>query len=356
MADARRPVRATPRWVALPVALILALTAAGASLGGPAATRGAEPDPVPVAPADPTPTPTPSPTPSPTATADGPTVLGRSVTFAGRGYGHGVGMSQYGARGRALEGQDAAAILAHYYRKTTLGPLPTAPVIRVLVLDDWRASPIKPLTIYGRATDWTITGGGVFPPDAKLTLTPTTSGTGTAVTTSWRLRIVGPDGVVLADRAAPRTFTIRPASGDGRVHLRSKRGTRDVYRGNLRVIPSASAPTVDVVNRLDLEAYLRGVVPAEMPSSWPTEALRAQAIAARSYAVRKLRPWVRFFDTYDESKHSFDTPAILYREADSPTTNNHRSITAAATTTAFAPHTRRRPPRSRNSSTVPGCR
>ena len=49
--------------------------------------------------------------------AAGPTVLGATVTFYGRGYGHGVGMSQYGARGRALAGEDAAAILAHYYQR-----------------------------------------------------------------------------------------------------------------------------------------------------------------------------------------------------------------------------------------------
>ena len=40
-----------------------------------------------------------------------------------------------------------------------------------------------------------------------------------------------------------------------------------------------------VVNRLGLEAYLQGVVPGEMPSDWPAEALKAQAVAARSYAL-----------------------------------------------------------------------
>ena len=49
-------------------------------------------------------------------------------------------MSQYGARGRALDGQDAATILAHYYQGTTLGPLDTAPDIRVLVLIRWTAT------------------------------------------------------------------------------------------------------------------------------------------------------------------------------------------------------------------------
>ncbi len=281
------------------VALVIALIVCGAGLAGAAPTHGADAKPIPVLPADPTPTPTPTPSPTP----DGPTVLGATVTLAGRGYGHGVGMSQYGARGRALDGQDAPAILAHYYRKTTLGALPDAPVIRVLVLDDWRSSPTKPLTIYGRTTEWTVSGvEGVFPPDAKLTLTPATSGTGATASTAWRIRVTAPDGSVLADRAAPPTFTLRGGADDWRVHLRSKRGTRDVYRGALRVIPSTSSPTVDVVNRVDLEAYLRGVVPAEMPSSWPTEALRAQAIAARSYAVRKLRPGVGAFDAYDDSR------------------------------------------------------
>ena len=61
----------------------------------------------------------------------GPTVLGDTVTFHGRGYGHGVGMSQYGARGRALDGEDAATILAHYYQGTTPGSLTADPDIRV---------------------------------------------------------------------------------------------------------------------------------------------------------------------------------------------------------------------------------
>ena len=51
-----------------------------------------------------------------------------------------------------------------------------------------------------------------------------------------------------------------------------------------------------------MEQYLRGVVPAEMPSSWPTEALRAQAVASRSYAVRKLRPGVTYYDITDDTR------------------------------------------------------
>jgi hypothetical protein len=92
--------------------LVVLLTSLG---GGPRTAFGADGSQPPSS----GPTPTPTPTPAPT----GPTVLGPTVTFSGRGYGHGVGMSQYGARGRALAGQDAATILAHYYRGTTLGTI-----------------------------------------------------------------------------------------------------------------------------------------------------------------------------------------------------------------------------------------
>ena len=230
--------------------------------------------------------------------APGPTVLGSKVTFQGRGYGHGVGMSQYGARGRAIDGEDAATILAHYYRGTMLGELATPPEIRVLVLNRWKPSAAKPLTIYGRVTEWTISGvDGTYPPDAKLTVIPKTTPDGT----TWRIRVVSPDGDELLDRASPKTFTVRGADDTARIHLATKPGTNDLYRGALRVLPWASG-TVSVVSRLPLDAYIRGVVPAEMPSGWPTEALRAQAIAARSYAARKLRPGVSYFDTYDDSR------------------------------------------------------
>jgi SpoIID/LytB domain protein len=59
------------------------------------------------------------------------------------------------------------------------------------------------------------------------------------------------------------------------------------YRGNLRVVRSGGASRV--VNHVRLEGYLRGVVPRESPYSWPREALRAQAVAARSYAVRSIK-------------------------------------------------------------------
>ncbi len=56
------------------------------------------------------------------------------------------------------------------------------------------------------------------------------------------------------------------------------------YRGDF-IITNWGAAGATLINQLPLEDYLKGVVPSEMPSKWNTEALRAQAIAARSYAV-----------------------------------------------------------------------
>jgi pimeloyl-ACP methyl ester carboxylesterase len=74
------------------------------------------------------------------------------VTFYGRGYGHGLGLSRYGARGRALAGQLAPDILAHYYEHTTLAAQSTATPIRVLVVEGY-----TPTT-----AEWTDLGSGVW--------------------------------------------------------------------------------------------------------------------------------------------------------------------------------------------------
>lgn len=58
------------------------------------------------------------------------------------------------------------------------------------------------------------------------------------------------------------------------------------YRGGLRV--EVADDGLRVVNLVDLEAYLRGVVPSEMSAVWPVEALKAQAVAARSYTLASL--------------------------------------------------------------------
>ncbi len=301
----RRP---TEPMTVLSAGIVAILVALLGSFGGSAATVRA---------ADPTPSPTlasesPSPTESPTATAvptatpvppaPGPIVLGATVTFYGRGFGHGVGMSQYGARGRATAGQDSTTILTHYYQGATLGQVVPGTLIRVLILSRWKATVAVPLIAYGRLTPWTIDGiDATFPVDGRLRLIPTTIALTTGTRTTWRVIIDGPDGTNLYDGPKPVTLVIRGAASTSRLQVWSKPTTYDQYRGMLRIIASASAPTVTVVNEVDLEAYLGGVVPVEMPSTWPAAALEAQAVAARSYAARRLRPGISYYDVPDGS-------------------------------------------------------
>ncbi len=232
---------------------------------------------------------------APAPTPTGSTALGASVTFYGRGWGHGVGLSQYGARGRALAGQDAAAILAHYYQGATIGTTANRE-IRVLVLEKFGATATSPLLVYGRGGEWTIDGiAAVFPADARLRVFPAAS-TGT---TTWQLIVDGAGGTVLWNTPFSGDLCVRPAANATRLQLWSKPSSYDRYRGTLRIIATSS---VNVINELPLETYLRGVVSAEMPTSWPTEALKAQTIAARSYAAVQLRPGTSTFDVYDDTR------------------------------------------------------
>jgi SpoIID/LytB domain protein len=232
---------------------------------------------------------------APAPTPTGSTALGASVTFYGRGWGHGVGLSQYGARGRALAGQDAATILAHYFQGTTIGTTANTE-IRVLVLEKFAATATSPLSIYGRGGEWTIDGiAAVFPADARLRAFPDSS----SGTITWRLIVDGAGGTVLWSAPFSGDLRVRPIANDTSLQLWSKPSSYDRYRGTLRIIATT---TVNVINELPLETYLRSVVSAEMPTSWPAEALKAQTIAARSYAAVQLHPGISTFDVYDDAR------------------------------------------------------
>ena len=164
-----------------------------------------------------------------------PTPLPSAVTFYGRGYGHGVGMSQYGALGRALAGQNAATIIAHYFQGTTLGPVSGSPNVRVMVLDKFAATTAVPLVVYGRGGTWTITGvTGDLPAEARARMIPTTTGS----TTAWEL-VVDSGGTVLADIPASADLQIAPSGAATTIELFSKPSYYDLYRGSLRVLHDA---------------------------------------------------------------------------------------------------------------------
>lgn len=231
----------------------------------------------------------------------GTTPVGATVTIHGRGYGHGVGMNQHGARGRALDGATSTEILAQYYQGATLGSIPLDTPIRVRVLRDFKATATRPLVLYGRRGEWRFDGSAtVYPKDARLEVRPTVTVTASGTSVAWRVKVIGPDGTILR-AAAIKSFRLRGVTTTTVFQVASRASSYDQYRGVIRVGLKTTEPLASATNERSLEGYLRGVVPAEMPSSWPAEALKAQSIAARSYAARRLRPGVSYFDVDDDS-------------------------------------------------------
>ncbi|HEX2096593.1 MAG TPA: SpoIID/LytB domain-containing protein [Solirubrobacterales bacterium] len=191
----------------------------------------------------------------------------------GHGFGHGVGMSQYGAYGFALHGKGHRFILGHYYRGTTLGKLRQAQIVRVLVdisADDVRFSGAR--SACGVALD------------------PRRAYAAHRVGGSVRLR--GPRGRRLA--SCGRGLR---AAGAGRINIGGA-----IYRGALEVVPTESdRGSLNAVNAVPLDQYVKGVIPNESPASWPMAALRAQAIAARSFALTG-RVDGNGFDLYEDTR------------------------------------------------------
>jgi stage II sporulation protein D len=137
--------------------------------------------------------------------------------------------------------------------------------------------------------------------DAVLRVVPTTTLAATGPLTTWKVRVNSATGALLYAGPKPSSLIVRGAAGSSRLQLWSKPSVYDQYRGLLRITMSSTLPTVTVTNYLPLETYLRGVVPVEMPSTWPAAALGAQSIASRSYAAHHLRPGVSYYDVPDTS-------------------------------------------------------
>lgn len=199
-----------------------------------------------------------------------------SFTFSGRGYGHGRGMGQWGAKAIAERGRSYKTILSHYYSGIGLGSLSRQSAIRVHVgtLSSAMIRASSAFDVYeigGRAIATGVTG--------TVRVRPVSNGS--VVERSDRYQ--GPyKRLTTTSRHigfAPRKSMLQVVEPDG--------GFRG-YRGSIAV-RRKSTGTVWVIVTCGLEEYLRGVVPREMPSTWPAHALRAQSVAARTYAVRAMQ-------------------------------------------------------------------
>ncbi len=190
----------------------------------------------------------------------------QTFVITGAGFGHGVGLSQWGAYGYAIHGYDYPSILSHYYTGTQLGQTDPNQQIRVLLEANFRR-----VTFSGAKIANSVSSAQPLDPTKTYTATPVLGGiqlqTGTTK--------LGPfAGVVSLSGDGPLLLGGHAQNGIPGGH----------YRGMLELVP-AVAGGIDVVNALDLEDYVRGVVAAESPSSWPAAALEAQAVTARTYGL-----------------------------------------------------------------------
>jgi stage II sporulation protein D len=190
-----------------------------------------------------------------TALAAAPALAGTWVVRGG-GWGHGVGMSAYGALGFAKHGKSYREILNHYYTGVRITKLRSERRVRVL-LDQASGSVgfkhaqracgrrLKPTKSYAAERSssaiWLATGSG---------------------------------------RRLERCGKRLRATGKGPVRIAGL----GPYRGALEVV-AASDGSLNIVNRVEVDDYARGSVPAEVPASWPAQTLRAMAVAARSIGL-----------------------------------------------------------------------
>ena len=218
---------------------------------------------------------------------------GARITIDGHGYGHGRGLSQYGAQRAAQLGKSYREIVKYYYPGTKWAK--GSGSVRIWISGDrtndvqvaaregltarkvggsmaWNLTKVKP-----RAERWRILPAG----DRRSVLEFRTGG--------WHQYRKVTGGLEFAAQGKPIRLYVQGGSVE--------------YRGVLRSVPSSPGNRI-TVNVLPMETYLRGVVPAETyASAWKQQALRAQAVAARSYAAyRRAHPLSRAYDLCDSAR------------------------------------------------------
>ena len=204
-----------------------------------------------------------------------------TIVIRGHGWGHGHGMSQYGAEGAARQGLSAQRIVRFYYPHTQAGTVGGNIRVWISADSDHNTTVLARHGLLVRD----LAGGAARH-------VPTTGAPGKA--TRWRLSS-GSAGGTKVSYLTDAWHTWRTLDGDGEFRSTGKllrlvvAGGRVSYRGTLQSkAPIKGHPGRITVNKVSLENYVRGVVALEMPASWHQAALRAQAIAARTYAAYKI--------------------------------------------------------------------
>ncbi|MFL5838906.1 MAG: SpoIID/LytB domain-containing protein, partial [Thermoleophilaceae bacterium] len=225
-----------------------------------------------------------------------------NFTVRGAGFGHGIGLSQWGAYGYALHGASSREIILHYYKGTHIGSAGDR-TIRVLLQS-------------GRPTVWvtaaTRAGDHKLSPDKR-----------------YRAVRHGIDQVQLETAGGKKIAVfdspLAVSSSAGAVILQgtAQNGLANgSYRGVLELRPGLFGG-MTAVNALPLDDYIQGVVPGEVPYTWPAAALEAQAMAARSYSL-VTDAGGAIFDQYA------DTRSQMYYGLSRETTSTNAAVAKTA--------------------------
>jgi SpoIID/LytB domain protein len=212
-----------------------------------------------------------------------------SFTFQGSGYGHGVGLSQMGARSMALAGQSSEQIIKYYYKDVAIEQRDDSKILRVNIGHLLTTAKISTAT---KGSQLQIIQGeagneSVLP---VISLADSISFSIIGSTVSPRVTL----GKTTQVLTRSRTFTIRWAGTrylegpDTLISVNHSGVTQKLRYGQIQVkaIKSPSGYRIAMTNSVRLaDEYLWGI--SEMPSFWPDAALEAQAIASRTYALSK---------------------------------------------------------------------
>jgi peptidoglycan hydrolase-like amidase len=249
-----------------------------------------------------------------------------SFAVQGHGWGHGHGMSQYGAQGAAKIGKTADQITATYYPGTGRA-VQANTSIRVKLSFDTRTTVREFIPSSGQVMKDLSTG-------ATVSSLPTSA-------LRWRVKSDSSGLRVQYDTSSGTTTLSRTyagplqVSGTTYIRVRASNGTSRDYRTSVRVLRYGSA-SLESIAVMSMESYLYGVVPRESLSSWPAAALQAQAIAARSYSTYK-RDHVsssKTFDICDTTQCQVFMGSAKYTSSGTRTSLEPSSTTAAVKATA----------------------
>jgi SpoIID/LytB domain protein len=198
-----------------------------------------------------------------------------SFTFYGGGYGHGVGMSQYGALGMAQDGWTYQEILTQFYSDTAVGQYVFPPSIRVGLVQG-----AKVFHLHARGGSVELHVGGT---DGRLAGVIPSGATWEMLTESGHYRLLDGRRLVGGHEWGGRTKNLIATyqAGGAMLQIQESGGT-SYNRGRIEFNIYGDNSAGRAIAILNPQDYLYGL--SEVPSDWPAQALQAQAVAARTYA------------------------------------------------------------------------